>query len=80
MFPNQVHPEPYDFGTPDDQEWFVEDLLGHLWVEGKNLEFEVRWSLGNTTWEPLSSCKELVVLDRYLEIQEVQRLSQLAKH
>jgi hypothetical protein len=80
MFPNRVQPEPYDFGAPDDQEWFVEDLLGHRWTDNKNIEVEVRWSLGDTTWEPLSSCKDLEALDRYLELQGVQRPSQLAKH
>ena len=80
LFPNRVQPEPYDFRTPDDQEWFVEDLIGHRWTEDKHLEFEVRWSLGDTTWEPLNSCKELAALDRYLEIQGVQRPAQLPKH
>jgi hypothetical protein len=80
MFPNRVQPGPYDFGAPDDQKWFVEDLIGHRWAGGKSLEFEVRWSLGNTTWEPLSLCKELAAPDRYLEIQGVQQPSQLAKH
>jgi hypothetical protein len=28
MFLNGVQPEPYDFGTPNDQEWFVDDLTG----------------------------------------------------
>jgi hypothetical protein len=63
MFPNRVQPEPYDFGTPNNQEWFVDDLTGHCWVNRKDLEFEVRWSLGDTTWEPLSSCKDLEALD-----------------
>ena len=48
-FPNRVQPEPYDFRMPDDQEWIVEDLIGHQWAEDKNLGFEVRWSLGDTT-------------------------------
>jgi hypothetical protein len=68
MFPNRVQPEPYNFGTPNDQEWFIDDLMGHRWVDGKDLEFEVRWSLGDTTWEPLSSCKDLEALDQYLEL------------
>jgi hypothetical protein len=55
MFPNRVHPEPYDFGTLDDQEWFLDELIGCRWGNNKNLEFEVRWSLGDTTWELLSS-------------------------
>ncbi|KAF8226823.1 hypothetical protein L208DRAFT_1498065, partial [Tricholoma matsutake] len=29
MFPNRVQLELYNFGMPDDQEWFVEDLIGH---------------------------------------------------
>jgi len=29
MFPNRVHPEPYDFGAPDEHKWFVDELLGH---------------------------------------------------
>ena len=79
MFPNRVQPEPYDFGAPDDQEWFIDDLIGHRWSNGKDLEFEVRWSLGDTTWEDLSSCKDLEALDRYLELQGVKRPAQLPK-
>ena len=63
MFPNRAHPEPYDFGAPDE-------LLGHWW-KGNHLEFEVRWSLGDTTWEMFKTCQELEALDRYLEIQGV---------
>ncbi len=29
LFPNQAHPEPYNFGTPDDAEWFVDEIVGH---------------------------------------------------
>ena len=48
----------------------MDELLRHRW-KGRNLEFEVRWSLGNTTWEPFENCEELEALDRYLEIQGV---------
>ncbi|KAF8222152.1 hypothetical protein L208DRAFT_1525314 [Tricholoma matsutake] len=71
-FPIGYNQNHYDFRAPDDQEWFVEDLIGHQWAEGKNLKFDVRWSLGDTTWEPMSSCKELAALDQYLKIQGVQ--------
>ena len=27
MFPKRVHLEPYDFGAPDDQEWFIDKIL-----------------------------------------------------
>ncbi|KNZ72372.1 hypothetical protein J132_03463, partial [Termitomyces sp. J132] len=50
LFLNQVTPEPYNFNAPDNQEWFVDDLLGHHW-DGMNFEFEVCWSLEDTTWE-----------------------------
>ncbi|KNZ77792.1 hypothetical protein J132_03851 [Termitomyces sp. J132] len=67
LFPNRAMPEPYNFSTPDDQEWFVDDLVGHCW-EGKNLKFKVYWNLGDTTWESLVTCKDLAALDRYLEL------------
>ena len=70
MFPNRAHPEPYDFGAPDKHKWFVDELLRHQW-KGKHLEFEVRWSLDDTTWKTFKTCKELEALDRYLEIQGV---------
>jgi len=78
MFHNRVHPEPYDFGAPDEHKWFVDKLLGHQW-KGKSLEFEVRWSLGDTTWEPFENCKELEALDWYLEIQGVNCPAELLR-
>jgi hypothetical protein len=77
MFPNRVHPEPYDFGAADDQEWFMEELKSHRWVGGKKLEFEVQWSMGDITWEPLDNCKQLEALDRYLELHGVRRPTEL---
>ena len=78
LFPNRVHPEPYDFRVPEDHEWFVDELLGHRW-NGGDLEFEVRWSLGDMTWEPLENCRDLEALDRYLELQGVKRPDRLAR-
>ncbi|KNZ79205.1 hypothetical protein J132_09715 [Termitomyces sp. J132] len=78
LFPNRATPEPDNFGIPDDQEWIIDDLVGHHW-DGKNLEFEVCWSLGDTTWESLTTCKDLVALDRYLELQGVWHHVQLAR-
>ena len=67
LFPNRMKAEPYDFGTPEDGEWYVDEIKGHRW-HGKNLEFEVRWSQGDTTWEPLESVDEVEALDRYLAL------------
>ncbi|KNZ75790.1 hypothetical protein J132_01536, partial [Termitomyces sp. J132] len=67
LFPNQATPEPYIFGVLDNQEWFVDDLIGHQW-KGTNHKFEDHLSLGDTTWESLATCKDLKALDRYLEL------------
>ncbi|KAG6808101.1 hypothetical protein H0H92_005383 [Tricholoma furcatifolium] len=65
MFPNHVTPEPYDFGAADDQEWFVDEIIGHRWNTDNQLEFE--------------NCRELEALDRYLELQGVKHPAGLSK-
>ena len=78
LFPNRVQPEPYDFGAIDDQEWFVDEIISHRW-DDRELMLEVRWSQGDTTWEPIVHCKNLAALDRYLELQGVRRPAQLVR-
>jgi len=29
LFPDRTRPEPYDFGAPDEHEWFVDEIVGH---------------------------------------------------
>ena len=58
----------YDFGAADEPEWFVNEILAHHWVDSTGLELQVHWTLGDMTWEPLASCKELAALDKYLEL------------
>ena len=67
MFPKRDTKVFYDFGNDKDQEWLVEEILAHKWAN-KNLELQVKWTLGDVTWEPLSSCKDLEALDVYLEL------------
>jgi len=67
LFPNRTSADPYDFGAPEDTEWYVDEITGHKW-DGKKIHFQVRWNLGDTTWEPLAHCKQLQVLDQYLEL------------
>ena len=67
LFPNRNYPDPYDFGAPDDTKWFVEEIIAHRW-KGRMIEFEVKWSLGDTTWESLANCNELAALDSYLTL------------
>ena len=58
----------YDFGPTDKHKWFIDEILAHRWVNEKDLEFQVRWTLGDITWEPKASYKDLEALDMYLEL------------
>ena len=55
----------FDFGVADEPGpgWFVDEILAHRWVDPMGLEFQVHWTLGDVTWEPLASCKGLAALD-----------------
>jgi hypothetical protein len=68
----------YDFGMADDVERIVDELNSHQW-NGKNLEFQVCWNAGETTWELLELCKELAPLDRYLTLMGMKHWQQLHK-
>ena len=37
-------------------------------MTNNDLELQVKWMVGDITWEPLSSCKDLEALDIYLEL------------
>ena len=63
----------YDFGATDEPKWFVNEILAHRWVDQAGLEFQVCWKLGDMTWEPLASCKELAALDEYLELHRAKQ-------
>ena len=69
----------YDFGQDDEQEWLIEEITSHRWLNSTGLKLEVRWMLGDTTWEPLASCKDLEALDLYLELQAVAHPRDLPK-
>jgi hypothetical protein len=71
LFPDRTRPEPYDFGAPDEHEWFVDEIVGHRWTGPRTVQYEVRWSMGDTTWETHANCSQLAALDRYLELQGV---------
>ena len=78
-FPDRTKPEPYDFGADENQEWFVDEIVGHRWAGPKQVEYQVRWSLGDTTWEKHANCRELVALDRYLELHGVNHHTKLPR-
>jgi hypothetical protein len=65
LFPKRDAQYYYDYGEPDNNEWIVNKIIRHQW-NGKVIEFHVRWSLGDTTWEPIEHCDKLQALDEYL--------------
>lgn len=62
----------------DNEEWFVEEITGHAY-EGRSLKFQVLWSAGDSTWEPLSSVNKLLALQDYLDLRGVKRPSDLLR-
>jgi len=71
LFPHREVKVFYDFGLDENDEWLVDIITGHRWDKGQ-IEFEVRWNLGDTTWEPYQNVKELQALDEYLETHGVK--------
>ena len=53
LFPKRDTKVYYDFGNDEDQEWLVKEILAHKWTNN-DLELQVKWMLGDVTWEPLS--------------------------
>jgi hypothetical protein len=78
-FPRRDASTFYDMGIDDEQEWLVDEILSHEWRDDKSLWLHVRWSLGDTTWEPLANCEELVALDEYLAIRGANKPRDLPK-
>ena len=78
LFPGREARSYYDFGNDDQQEWLVDEILSHRW-DGRRIEFLVRWTLGDCTWEPYEHCKELSALDEYLTLHGVKTWRALAR-
>ncbi|KAF8230451.1 hypothetical protein L208DRAFT_1475980, partial [Tricholoma matsutake] len=78
LFSNRRRLDPYDFGAPDDAKWWVEEIMAHRW-KGRALELEVKWSVGESTWEPLAVCNELAALDAYLALVGAKDWNELPK-
>ncbi|OBZ73707.1 hypothetical protein A0H81_06571 [Grifola frondosa] len=68
----------YDFGLAEETKWLVDEIVSHHW-DGRKVEFHVRWTLGDHTWEPYANCKELATLDSYLTLMGVQDWQALPK-
>jgi hypothetical protein len=77
LFPKREVKSFYDFGATADEEWLVNEIIAHRRINSKELEFQVCWTLGDVTWEPMSACKDLKALDNYLELRGVSRTRDL---
>jgi hypothetical protein len=66
-FPSRDIQIYYDFGYGEEAEQEVDEILAHQW-DGRALRLLVKWSSGDSTWEPLKSCDKLHALDEYLSI------------
>ena len=79
LFPKRDTKSFYDFSQDDEQEWLVKEITSHRWSNSKELKLEVRWTLGDITWEPLASCRDLEALDLYLELRGIAHPHDLPK-
>src|SRR6202040_3969101 len=71
LFPRREARAYYDFCKAEDNKWLVDKIIAHQW-KGTKVSFLVQWNLGDTTWEPYSECKDLMALDRYLELLGIE--------
>jgi hypothetical protein len=46
LFPKREAKSFYDFGVTADGEWLVDEIIAHRRINSKELEFQVRWTLG----------------------------------
>jgi hypothetical protein len=77
LFPKWEAKSFYDFRVTADEEWLVDEIIAHRRINSKEMEFQVRWTLGDVTWEPMSACKELEALGSYLELRGMSKLRDL---
>jgi hypothetical protein len=78
VFPSREAKHFYDFGMPDDDEWLVDEIIGHRFVD-KSIEFNVRWTAGDHTWEPYLIVRDLEALDHYFSLMGVSRWQSLRR-
>ena len=80
LFPHRNARAVYDFGFEQTTEWFVEEITGHRWSTNAHVEFEVRWNLGDTTWESVKDVRGLESYENYLQVQGAKTWRSLPKH
>ena len=78
IFPHRDARAFYDVGNDEEVEWRVEEIDGHRW-NGNRVEFHVRWTHDDATWESYTKCNTLSALDEYLRLQGVRHWKALSK-
>jgi hypothetical protein len=53
--------------SDDPKEWEVDHIVTHQ-GKGSSAMFQVKWALGDSTWEEYNTVKDLTALDEYLEL------------
>ncbi|KIJ31063.1 hypothetical protein M422DRAFT_267272 [Sphaerobolus stellatus SS14] len=61
----------YKLGGNDEQEWFINKIIGHHWTNNAKIDFQVKWMLGDITWDLLHECNKLEARERYLKIHGI---------
>ncbi|KAJ7126513.1 hypothetical protein C8R43DRAFT_958020 [Mycena crocata] len=74
IFPSREANRFYDFGMPDDQEWYIDEIVTHEWTSNRSLRLRVKWTAGDYTWETPRQMGEAQALDDYLMVHGVKKL------
>lgn len=76
IFPSRESKHFYDFGMPDDDEWLVDEIIGHQFINN-TIQFNVRWTAGDHTWEDWDVVRSLEAVDNYFSLMGVKRWQEL---
>ncbi len=63
-----------------ENEYQVDYVENHRWIntaKRQRVEFKVKWTAGDTTWQSYSDCKQLAALDDYFKLFNVSRWQEL---
>lgn len=80
LFPNREFESilPWNMQQDEAHEWEVHEILDHEW-RNKRVFFKVEWTLGDVTWEPLSTVNKLAALDDYLQLMGITSPNRLPR-
>jgi hypothetical protein len=71
IFPSREAQRFYDFGKPAEQEWMIDEIVSHRWKTKTTIEFRVKWTTGDFTWEAPCALNDTIALDEYFEAHRV---------